>query len=83
MGISRTFFRSLKASLMKSQRTCENARLTTNGYGHLSIMTVLTTVFFDAPTGKPHAYWRVTPFSIIARYVERMLNTDKGAQQDS
>jgi hypothetical protein len=47
--------------------------MTTSGYGHPRFMTVLTTVFLSASDGKPHAYWLVRRFIIIARYVERML----------
>jgi len=48
--------------------------MTTNGYGQLPFMTVFSTVLFAAPEMKPHAYWLVTRFTIIARYVERMLS---------
>jgi len=38
-------------------------------------MTVFTTVFSGLSDIKPHAYWLVTPFNTIARYVERMLSS--------
>jgi len=44
--------------------------MTTNGYRQLPFMTVL----FAVSDMKPHAYWLLTRFTIIARYVERMLD---------
>ena len=37
-------------------------------------MTVFMTVFRSTSNRKPHAYWRLTRFNMIARYVERMLS---------
>jgi hypothetical protein len=37
-------------------------------------VTVFMTVFNDILSKKPHGYWLVTRFNIIARYVERMLS---------
>jgi len=44
--------------------------MTSNGYGHPLLMTV----FLSASDGNPHAYWLARQFSIIARYLERMLS---------
>jgi len=39
-----------------------------------NFVTVFMTVFDETHSVKPHGYWLVTRFNIIARYVERMLS---------
>jgi hypothetical protein len=56
-----------------NHRACENGWLTSKDSSHHLFMTVFMTVFRSTSNRKPHAYWRLTRFNIIARYVERML----------